>query len=38
LLEEAERALQYTARAALVAHVEDEFDLRLCGREVSCPG
>jgi hypothetical protein len=35
---ELSRSLDYTARTALIAYVEDEFDLALCGRDVSCPG
>jgi hypothetical protein len=35
---ELSRSLDYTARAGLVAHVDEKFDLRLCGREVPCPG
>jgi tRNA A-37 threonylcarbamoyl transferase component Bud32 len=38
LRDELSRSLDYTARAGLVDHVEDEFGLKLCGREVSCPG
>jgi tRNA A-37 threonylcarbamoyl transferase component Bud32/membrane-associated phospholipid phosphatase len=33
-----EVALAYTPRAELIAHVDDEFGLRLCGRGVPCPG
>jgi hypothetical protein len=33
-----EGALGYTPRTSLIAHVDEEFGLRLCGRGVSCPG
>ena len=33
-----EIALAYAPRAELIDHVDEEFDLRLCGRGVRCPG
>ena len=38
LLAEVDAALDYTSRASLIAHVDEEFVLKLCGRGVSCPG
>jgi tRNA A-37 threonylcarbamoyl transferase component Bud32 len=33
---EVDQALDYTARASLIAHVDREFGLKLCGRGVRC--